>query len=140
VSLSGRDAGSTVAAAGSLGDTSTGLRPRLAAVLAYSAWWITGGLFLLLEPENAFVRFHARQAVVVLGAVWLLGIGLWAASFLAVFVSPRVFRAAALLSHAVWLAGVAVWLVCLVQAGRGRWWRVPLTRGRLTGARGPGPA
>ena len=46
-----------------------GLDPRAAAVLAYSAWWVTGALFLLVERHDARVRFHAAQSVVVFGAV-----------------------------------------------------------------------
>lgn len=100
--------------------TATGLSPRAAAVLAYSAWWLTGGLFLLLEPTHPFVRFHARQALLGLGGVWLLGLVLWGLGFVAVFVSSAAFLAFAVLAQVTWASGVVLWLVCLVQAGRGR--------------------
>src|SRR5262245_57877780 len=101
------------------GPTATGLPPRTAALLAYSGWWVSGALMLLLEPSHPFVRFHARQAFLGLGAIWLIGLALWMASLAAVFVSIALFRTAAIAAQVVWGMGVAVWLVCLVQTWRG---------------------
>lgn len=112
--------------AADLQPTSTGLPPRLAACLAYSAWWVSGALVLAAEPTHPFVRFHARQALVGFGAIWLVGVVLWAASFLAAFVSPWAFRAVAVLANLVWVGGLTAWVVCLVAAGRGRRWALPL--------------
>jgi uncharacterized membrane protein len=120
-------------AASTLGETATGLSPRLAAALAYAAWWLTGLLFLAVEPRNPFVRYHARQAVVVFGFVWLAGIALSALSFVGVFLAPGMFWITAALAQATWILGVVLWILCLVQAARGRWWSVPLAS-RLPGA------
>jgi uncharacterized membrane protein len=115
------------------GATATGLSPSAAAALAYSAWWLTGALFLLVEP-HPYVRFHARQAFLGLGLVWVAGVGFWALSLVLVFVSPALFRSAAVLAQLTLAAGVVLWVVCVVQALRGRAWRVPglgaLARGR----------
>jgi len=108
------------------GPTATGLDPRTAAVLAYLAWWLTGALFLALEPTHRFVRFHARQALVVFGLISIVGVALWLACLLSMFVSPVLFRVTAVLAPTVWVAGVALWAACLAQAARGRWWRVPI--------------
>ncbi|MCL4845483.1 MAG: DUF4870 domain-containing protein [Acidobacteria bacterium] len=110
--------------------TSTGLGPETAAVLAYALWWVSGALMLALEPRHRFVRFHARQALVGFGTLWAVGVAVWAASFLAAFVSPSLFRFLAVLGPAIWLAGLALWVTCIVQAWRGEAWRLPLTRGR----------
>jgi uncharacterized membrane protein len=109
----------------SLGQTSTGLPPRLAACLAYSLWWASGALLLAVEPRNQYVRFHAAQALAGFGLIWLCGIALWGLSFLLAFVSPAAFRTAALVGPLVWALGVLAWLWCLWQAARGRWWRIP---------------
>jgi uncharacterized membrane protein len=45
--------------------TSTGLAANVAGLLTYILGPITGVLFLVLEKENRFVRFHAMQSVVV---------------------------------------------------------------------------
>lgn len=39
--------------------TSTGLPENVAGMLCYSLFWVTGVIFLLLEPNNKSVRFHA---------------------------------------------------------------------------------
>ena len=114
--------------------TATGLPPRLAACLAYAAWWVSGGIVLAAEPSHPFVRFHARQALVGFGIIWLAGVTLWATSFLAAFVSPWLFRAAAALANLVWGLGLVAWVACLVAAARGRAWSLPLVDGRRPGA------
>jgi uncharacterized membrane protein len=109
----------------------TGLSPRAAATLAYLAWWISGGLMLLLERRQPYVRFHARQAVFGLGSIWLAGLALWGLGVASVFVSVPVFRAMLLGAQVIWGVGVAVWLVCVVQAWRGRRWKIPGLPGTL---------
>jgi uncharacterized membrane protein len=47
--------------------TSTGLEANVAALLCYVGGWISGLVFLLLETENRFVRFHAIQSIAVFG-------------------------------------------------------------------------
>lgn len=107
------------------GATATGLSPRVAATLAYAAWWVTGGLFLLLEPDHPYVRFHARQAFRGLGLIWLVGAGMWGVGVLAVFVSVPLFRVAVVGAQLTWAVGVALWLTCLLQAWRGERWGIP---------------
>jgi uncharacterized membrane protein len=112
--------------------TSSGLPPHLAGALAYSAWWITGAVFLALERGHPFVRFHARQAVVVFGALWLVGIALVALSLIAAFLSPVVYAVTSALALSTWTVGLAAWAACTVQAARGQQWTVPVL-GRLLG-------
>jgi uncharacterized membrane protein len=45
--------------------TVSGLDQNVAAALAYLLGWISGVLFLLTEPQNRFVRFHAMQSTFV---------------------------------------------------------------------------
>ena len=52
--------------------TSTGLDANLAAALSYLLGFVSGAVFLLLEKENRFVRFHALQSVLAFGAITLL--------------------------------------------------------------------
>ena len=59
--------------------TSTGLDENLAAAFAYGFGWVTGALFLLLEPSNRFVRFHAWQSLIVFGALsiaWFIAVSI----------------------------------------------------------------
>lgn len=105
--------------------SSTGLDPRLASVLAYSAWWVTGALFLLVERHDTTVRFHAAQAVVVFGAISALIAVSSAAALPLVLVSASAGRAALALSNALWLAGVGLWVLLAVKAWQGERWSVP---------------
>ena len=114
-------------AAGSrLGTTSTGLDPRVAATLSYLVGWLTGLLFYLLERDNKYVRFHAMQSIVGLGALWALGVSFWILGFLTVFVSATGFRILMWMAEITWLAGVIVWLICLFKAYSGERWKLPI--------------
>jgi uncharacterized membrane protein len=52
--------------------TVLGISQNLEAVLCYVFGWITGIIFLLLEKENKFVRFHAMQSIVTFLAVLVI--------------------------------------------------------------------
>lgn len=45
--------------------TSIGLNENIVAILCYLGFWITGILFLFIERDNKFVRFHALQSVMI---------------------------------------------------------------------------
>jgi len=108
------------------GPSTTGIDARLASVLSYSVWWVTGILFLILERRDRLVRFHAAQAVVLFGSVSLLLALLGASSAVALAVSSQAYPVVRALGNLVWVAGVVLWLVLVVRAWRGDTWRVPL--------------
>ncbi len=50
--------------------TSTGLDANVAAAVSYLVGFVTGIIFLLVENENKYVRFHAMQSTLLfLGVV-----------------------------------------------------------------------
>ena len=49
--------------------TSTGLDENVAGLLCYVLGWVSGLVFILIEQENNFVRFHAMQSIIVFGAL-----------------------------------------------------------------------
>ena len=98
-----------------LGKTSTGLQPNVAGLLAYALGLVTGVLFLLLEKDNKFVKFHAVQSIVFSVTLALL-------SLVAEF-TPLV---APLARAIVQLAGVVGWIVLMVQAFQGKWYKLPI--------------
>jgi uncharacterized membrane protein len=106
--------------------SSTGLDERLAGVLCYSVWWVTGALFLLLERQDRTIRFHAAQSLVLFGAVSALLVSLGAMSALALVLSGAVYQSMRVLGDLVWVGAAAVWLVLVLRAWRGEVWRVPL--------------
>src|SRR5689334_17289909 len=56
--------------------TSTGLSANVAGALSYLLGFITGIVFLVLEKQNRFVRFHAAQSIAVSVAIIVLSIAL----------------------------------------------------------------
>jgi uncharacterized membrane protein len=52
-----------------LAKTSTGLEQNIAGLLCYVLVWVTGLIFIIIERENKFVRFHAMQSIVVFGVL-----------------------------------------------------------------------
>jgi len=48
-----------------MGKSSTGLDENVAGLLCYVLGWISGLVFILIEQENKFVRFHAIQSIIV---------------------------------------------------------------------------
>lgn len=109
-----------------LGTSSTGLEPTVAAALAYLAFWVTGLLFLALERDNRYVRFHAMQAVVGLGGLWAAGLAVWLLAFLVLVVSGTAFRLLVWTANIVWMATAAAWVICLIKAAGGEWWKLPV--------------
>jgi len=52
--------------------TSMGLDENIAGALTYLLGWVTGIVFIVMEKENRFVRFHAWQSIIVTGALTIL--------------------------------------------------------------------
>lgn len=68
-------AGQQPAPTGSAGRRSTtGLDENLAATLTYLLGFITGIVFLVIEKDSPFVRFHAMQSTIVFAGLWVVSI------------------------------------------------------------------
>lgn len=97
-----------------LGKTSTGIQANVAALLSYLVGFISGIVFLVIEKENKFVRFHAMQSVIVSGALFVLQIVLGFIPFLV------------MLSPLVGLLGIALWVILMVKAYQGEIFKLPV--------------
>ena len=107
-------------------ESSTGLTPRVAAVLAYLAGPFSGALVLLAERTSGLVRFHAWQSVLGLGALGVIVVGLLGLAFASLIVSARAFFFLYLVAGLVWASWVVCWVMCMVQAFNGRRWKLPI--------------
>ena len=93
---------------------SLGISQNMAGALTYLLGWVTGIVFLLIEKENSFVRFHAMQSVVVFAEFtiasivvgWLPGIGV-------------------ILSNALGVGGFFLWVFMMYQAFNGVRYKLP---------------
>ena len=56
--------------------SSTGLDPKLGALLSYLLGIIGGIIFFVIEKEDKYVRFHAAQSIVFNGAAIVVGMGI----------------------------------------------------------------
>ena len=92
----------------------TGLDSNLAGALAYLMGFITGIIFLLVEKEDKFVRFHAMQSIIVFGAIFI--------SATVINIIPLLGQ---LISVLISLGSVVLWIMLMVKAYQGEEWEVP---------------
>lgn len=108
------------------GSTSTGLAPNVAGALAYVLGPLTGVIFLVLEKENRFVRFHAAQAVTVGVVVIALSIVLSILTSILAFIPVLGWIVAVLISVVMGVGSFILWLVLMWRAYNGQEWEVPI--------------
>jgi Predicted membrane protein len=56
------------------GRSSTGLEIRIAAMLCYALGFITGLIFLAVEKDSRFVKFHALQSTLLFTSLIIMNI------------------------------------------------------------------
>ena len=96
--------------------TSSGLDANLAAALSYLVGFVTGVIFLVVEKENKFVRFHAMQSTLVFAGIVGIDILLQLVPILgALLVIVLVIPASAIL-----------WLLLMFKADQGEEYKLPL--------------
>ena len=94
--------------------TSTGLTENVAGLLCYIFAWVRGIIFLLIEPENKFVRYHAMQSIIVFGVLSGIGIIFGWIPFIGFAIS--------------WIVGVVgfiLWVVLMFKAYQGEKYKLP---------------
>ena len=97
------------------GKTSTGMEQNVEGLLCYVVGWITGIVFLLLEKDNRFVRFHAIQSIVVFGAFTVLEIIF---GFIPVI--------GWILNALLGILAFILWIVLMVKAYQGQMFKLPV--------------
>jgi len=88
--------------------TSTGLTENVAGLLCYLLGWVSGLIFILIEQENKFVRFHAMQSIIVFAALTVAGYILNLFPLIGNF-----------LAGVLGLLGFVLWIVLMVKASQG---------------------
>jgi uncharacterized membrane protein len=109
--------------------TAGSLAPNVAGALAYVLGIITGVIFLVIEKENRFVRFHAAQSIAVTVVLIVVSIGLSILSTVLAFVPILGWIVAFLLSVALFFATLGLWLLLMWGAYQGREWELPFAGG-----------
>ena len=98
-----------------LGKSSTGMQPNVAALLSYLAGIITGVIFILLEKENKFVRFHAMQSIFTFGFFLVANVALG-------FVPAMGWSLMPILG----VLQLVVWIILMIKAYQGEKFKLPV--------------
>lgn len=95
--------------------TSSGLQQNLAGLLCYLFGFITGIIFLLIEKENRFVRYHAVQSIIVSAILIILNMVLTAIPLIG------------------WIIGIlltplylVLWIYMMWKAYQNTWFKIPI--------------
>jgi uncharacterized membrane protein len=100
--------------------TSVGLEENVAGLLCYVLGWVSGLVFILIEKENKFVRYHAMQSIFVFGSFTIIQI------ILSIFMwIPYIGIIFIILSYLVGLVAFILWIVLMVKAFQGQHYKLP---------------
>jgi len=105
-----------------------GLEDNVAGALCYLLGFVTGVLFLVLEPysKRPFVRFHAFQSILFCAAWIALSIALSIAFGIVGAVLHFLWFMLLPLRGLIGLVGFLIWLFCMYKAYNREWYQLPL--------------
>ena len=92
-----------------------GLDENIAGLLCYVVGWLTGIIFLVLEKENQFVRFHALQSILTFLPLSVIALLLGWIPFVGW-----------VLAGLVWILTFILWIVLMFKAYRGEKYKLPI--------------
>lgn len=95
--------------------TALGIDENIGGLLCYVLGFITGILFLILEKDNKFIRFHAMQSIAVFLALFLISLVLGSIPILG-----------GIVSGIIGLAGLILWLLLMFKAYQGEMYKLPI--------------
>lgn len=124
----GSAAPATAPSQSSAGAPSAGMTNNVAACLSYLFGWITGLIFLVIEPykNDKFVRFHAFQSIFLSVGVIAVWIGAMILSTILGFITHGLgFFIMGPLMMLVWLGVVVCVVICMIKAYGNQTFKLP---------------
>jgi uncharacterized membrane protein len=94
--------------------SSTGLDENVAGLLCYLFGFITGIVFLVVEKESRFVKFHAMQSTITFLSLFVISIILGFIPIIGLLVYP------------IWILSLILWLLLMIKALRGERYALPI--------------
>jgi uncharacterized membrane protein len=97
--------------------TSTELDENVAGLLCYVLYllaWISGLVFFLIEKKNKFVRFHALQAIIVFGVL-----------FLALIIIGWIPFIGWIIDILIYILALVLWIILMIKAYQGEKFKLP---------------
>lgn len=111
------------------GSASAGMTNNVAGCLCYLVGWVTGLIFLLIDPykNDRFVRFHAFQSIFLSIAVFAIWIGTFILSMILGFITRglSIFLMGPLMM-VLWLGVLVAVIVCMIKAYGNQQFKLPI--------------
>lgn len=86
----------------------------MAGMLCYIGGWVSGIIFLVLEPNNKNIKFHAWQSIIVFGPIFLLAmIFSWI---------PHIY----FIGWILWIGFVILWAYLMYMTYQGKKIKLPI--------------
>ncbi len=85
--------------------TSLNMNENVEALLAYVLGWLTGIIFLVIEKDSEYVRFHAMQSLVTFLSLTILS---WIFGLI-----PFIGQ---LINFLIGILGLILWIICMLKA------------------------
>jgi uncharacterized membrane protein len=95
--------------------TSTDIKPNVAGLLCYLVGWVTGLIFLIIEKESKFVRFHAIQSIAAYVVLFVIYLIFWFIPIIGWIIN--IF---------VGIAMFVLWIVLMYKAYQGEKFKLPI--------------
>lgn len=95
--------------------TALNIDENIEGLLCYALGFITGIVFLVLEKENKFVRFHAMQSTITF-------LGFTMASF----ILSSIPLIGPFFGWLIGMAAMIVWIICIIKAYQGEKFKLPI--------------
>src|SRR5690625_2049212 len=95
--------------------TSSGLDQNIAGLLCYLCGFITGIVFLFIEKENRFVRFHAMQSIITFVSLLII-----------TFILPFIPLLGWIMSLLIIPLNIILWILMMYKAYKGEWFKLPI--------------
>ncbi|GAB6274108.1 MAG: DUF4870 domain-containing protein [Peptococcaceae bacterium] len=105
--------------------SSLGLEENVTGLLCYLLGFITGIVFLVLEKESDFVRFHALQSTITFGVLFVLSLFFRFIPFVGWAFNLIIF-----------LLSLITWIICMIKAYQGEMFKLPFV-GDIAAKQGP---
>ncbi len=93
---------------------------NVAGLLCYVLFWVSGLVFLLIEQENKFVRFHAMQSIVTFGSIMVVSIVLSIIGLI-----PYLGVVFNIANGIIGFLAFVLWIVLMVKAYQGTKYKLP---------------
>jgi uncharacterized membrane protein len=95
--------------------TSLGMEENVEGLLCYALSWVSGLVFLLIEKDSKFVKFHAMQSLITF-------LGLMVFGYIIRFI-PFI---GGLVSILMWPLQLVLWIILMVKAYNKEMFKLPV--------------